>query len=118
MEQNITKFSQQFLSNQTAEWRVKYCSYTSISSMISIIKKSRNIESEPLVKHLDLPNITEAQILEQIRIEIEKVSEFYKFKLANYMERFEKLQIMGAFVCKLPSFLETYQNKKPDNVNF
>lgn len=117
MEEKVTKFAQQFISNQTAEWKSKYCEYGLLSRMMHILKE-RNIEYKPLLTCDEIPKITEGQVLDKLRSELTKVSEFYKFKLEEYLERFEKLQIMGAFVCNLTAFQETFQNKKPDNVSF
>lgn len=116
MEEKVTKFGQQFISNQTDEWKSKYCDYEKVSRMIRALKK-QNDEYKPLMDDSPLLLVSEEQILTKIEAELMKVSDFYAYKLQEYAERFEKIQIMGAFVCNMPTFRDTFKNKKPDKVS-
>ena len=101
MEVRKKNFSTQFHANQTSEWKEKYCDFDSIFTKLTQLKASRK-ESSSLNQPIN--NITEDSVALLIQQEIDKVAEFYNFKLEEYQDRFKKLSLMGACVCNIPSF--------------
>lgn len=99
-KRKVSGFGSQFEANQTAEWKEKYCDYTTIENQIVALKKKhKNQESAPITS-IQVEEASETKICNMIQNEIDKVAEFYLSKLDEYTVRYQKLQALATQLAK------------------
>ena len=106
MEKRKTTFSEHFYSNQTSEWREMYCEYDELASALTTLKKNNRQSEQVALAAPGESTVSEETVLDYFHREVAKVSEFYKYKLSEYQDRFKKLCLFGSRVCHISAFDE------------